>query len=109
VAMKLGPWFNGKNNIIQQTMERHPANRVFPTAVYLDRLDILSAAADKSGDESRAKKSPQEPIYRIFISAETFSDKFSSKNCEKLHPKTTEKNFQRKIWSYFFDLIAPEY
>ena len=49
VAMKLGPWFNGKNNIIQ-TMERQTNNRVFPTAVYLDKLDILAAggSAEKS-------------------------------------------------------------
>ena len=54
--MKLGPWFNGKNNIIQ-TLERQTANRVFPTSVYLDRLDVLAAAADKSNEEAR--KLPQ--------------------------------------------------
>lgn len=56
MAMKLGPWFNGKNNIIQ-TLERQTANRVFPTSVYLDKLDILAGSGDKSSDESR--KIPQ--------------------------------------------------
>ena len=54
--MKPAPWLNGKNNIIQ-TLERQTANRVFPTSVYLDRLDVLAAAADKSNEEAR--KLPQ--------------------------------------------------
>lgn len=54
--MKLGPWFNGKNNIIQ-TLERQATNRVFPTSVYLDKLDVLAAAGDKSSEEVR--KLPQ--------------------------------------------------
>jgi hypothetical protein len=57
VAMKLGPWFNGKNNIIK-TMERQTNNRVFPTAVYLDKLDILAAGG--SGD--KLKTDPPEMI-----------------------------------------------
>jgi hypothetical protein len=53
--MKLGPWFNGKNNIIQ-TLERQTANRVFPTSVYLDRLELADAGV-KTGEETR--KLPQ--------------------------------------------------
>jgi len=43
-GMKLGPWFNGKNHTIQ-TLERQTTSRVFPTAVYLDKLEIISESA----------------------------------------------------------------
>ena len=50
--MKLGPWFNGKNH---HTVNRN-SSLVFPTAVYLDKLE----KSKKS--ESRDKRSDEEEI-----------------------------------------------
>jgi len=60
VAMKLGPWFNGKNHTIQ-TLDRQSNSRVFPTAVYLDKLDIV-ADGGKTPDVPTPTFSKQEVL-----------------------------------------------
>ena len=86
VAMKLGPWFNGKNNIIQ-TLERQATNRVFPTSVYLDKLDVLAASGDKSSEVSR--KLPQ--LELIKTEEEESEEEGEVRDNEPLSPPVGEK------------------
>ena len=54
-AMKLGPWFNGKN----QTIDRK--NIKFPTSVYLDRLE----GSDQETKERRISTNSEEIIKSV--------------------------------------------